>query len=278
MNKRSKTTNIDQLKQEGNVISNKKDISDTINQYFSSVGTTLAEEIEDSPNPLLSGEYHLNTRNSIFKFSPLRVRDVSVAIDKVKTSKGYGTDGISSYFLKLALPFIEGSLVLMFKKSLGTASFPDSWKTARVTPIFKDGEKEEKSNYRPISILPVILKVFERIVFNQLYEYLNRNFLLYKRQSAFREFFSTIFCLLVNVDDWYKGIDTGHYIGSVFIDLKKAFDTVDHRILCEKLMHYGIQDREIGWFKSYLSNRRQFCRVGGVDSEINHVKVGVPQG
>ena len=131
----------------------------------------------------------------------------------------------------------------MFNKSLGTASFPDSWKTARVTPIFKAGEKDEKSNYCPISILPVILKVFERIVFNQLYEYLNRNSLLYKRQSGFREFFSRISCLLVNVDDWYKGIDTGHYISSVFIDLKKAFDTVDHRILCEKLMHYGIQDR-----------------------------------
>ena len=89
MNKRSKTTNIDELKQEGNVISKKKDIYDTMNQYFSSVGTTLAEEIEDSPNPLLSGEYHQNTRNSIFKFSPLWVRDVREAIDKVKTSKGY---------------------------------------------------------------------------------------------------------------------------------------------------------------------------------------------
>ena len=85
-------------------------------------------------------------------------------------------------------------------------------------------------------------------------------------------------CLLVNVDDWYKGIATVHYIGSVFIDLKKAFDTVDQNILCEKLIHYGIQHREIEWLRSYLSNRRQFCRVGGVDSEINYVKVGVPQG
>ena len=85
----------------------------------------------------------------MFKFSPLQVRDVREAIDKVKTSKGYGIDGISSYFLKLALPFIEDSLVIMFNKSLGTASFPDSWKTARVTSIFKDGEKDEKSNYFP---------------------------------------------------------------------------------------------------------------------------------
>ena len=186
MNKRSKTTNIDYLKQEGNVISNKKAISDTMNQFFCSIGTALAEEIEDSPNPILSGKYRLNPKSSSFKFSPLLVRDVREAINKVKTSKGYGTDGISSYFLKLALPFIEHSLVLMFNKSLGTASFPDSWKTARVTPIFKDGKKDEKSNYRPTSILPVVSKLFERIVFNQLYQYLNRNSLLYKSQSGFR--------------------------------------------------------------------------------------------
>ena len=192
---------IDQLKQEGNVISNKKDISDTMNQYCSSDGTTLAEQIEDSPNPLLSGEYHLNTRNSIFKFNPLRVRDVKEAIDSFKTPKGYGTDGISSYYLTLALPFIEDSLLLMINRSLWTASFPESWKTARVTPISKDCEKDEKSNYSPNSILAVISKVFKGIVFNQLYEYLNRNSLLYKRQSGFREFFSTISCLLANVDN-----------------------------------------------------------------------------
>ena len=172
-----------------------------MNQFFCSIGTALAEEIEDSPNPLLLGKYHLNPKSSSFKFSPLLVRDVREAINKVKTSKGYGTDGILSYFLKLALPFIEHSLVLMFNKSLGTASFPDSWKTARVTPIFKDGKTDEKSNYRPISILPVVSKLFERIVFNQLHQYLNRISLLCKSQSGFRELFSTTSCLLVNVDD-----------------------------------------------------------------------------
>ena len=109
MNKRPKTTNFDQLKQEGNVISNKKDISDTMNQYFSSVGTTLAEYIEDSPNPLLSGEYHLNAGNSLFKLSALQVHDVRASLDKVKTSKCYETDRISSYYLKLVLPFIDDS-------------------------------------------------------------------------------------------------------------------------------------------------------------------------
>ena len=247
-----------------------------MNQVFCSIGTAIAEEIEDSLNPLLSGKHHLNPKSSSSEFSPLLVRDVQEAVNMVKTSKGYGTDGISSYFVKLALPFIEHSLALMFNKSLGTARFPDSWKSVRDTPIFKDGKKDEKSNYRPISILPVVSKLFERVVFNQLYQYLNRNSLLYKSQSDFRELFSTMSCLLVNVDDWYKGIHIGHYIGSVFIDLKKAFDTVDQNILCKKLIHYSIQHREIEWFRSYLSNRRQFCRVGGADSEINYVKIRVP--
>ena len=122
--------------------------------------------------------------------------------------------------------------VLIFNKSLRTSNFPDSWKTARVTPISKEGEKDEKSNYCPISILSVVSKLFKRTVFNQLYQYLNRNSLPYKR-SGFRELFSTISCLLVNVDYSYKGIDTRHYIGSIFIDLKKAFNTVDQSILRE---------------------------------------------
>ena len=229
-------------------------------------------------NPLLSCEHHLNPKHSSFKFSSILVQDVREAVNKVKTSKGFGIDGISSYFLKLLLSFIEHSLVLMLNKFLGTASFPDSWKSARVTPIFKDGKKDEKSNYRPISILPVVSKLFERMVFNQLFRYLNSNSVLYKSQSDFRQFFSTTSFLLVNVNDWCKRIDTGHHIGSVFIDLKRAFETVDQSILCEKLIHYGIQHREIKWLRSYLSNRKQLCVVGGVNSEVNYVKVGVPQG
>ena len=85
-------------------------------------------------------------------------------------------------------------------------------------------------------------------------------------------------CLLKYTDDWYDGMDLGRLVGLVFIDLKKAFDTVDHGILCKKLQLYGIQQPELSWFKSYLTNRKQFCRVNGVDSEIGDIEVGVPQG
>ena len=167
--------------------------------------------------------------------------------------------------IKFALPAIENSLALIFNLSIETGVFPDSWKTARVTPIYKDGEKAIKSNYRPISVLPIISNLFEKLVLNQLYQYLNES--LFKGQAGFRELYSTVSCLLKNTDEWCKGIDTGQYLGSVFINLKTAFDTVDHEILCKKLMYCNIRNRELTWFESYLSNRKQFCRVGGIDSD-----------
>ena len=97
-------------------------------------------------------------------------------------------------------------------------------------------------------------------------------------QSGFLRLFSTVTCLLKNTDDWYNGLDLGQFVGLVFVDLKKAFDTIDHEILCLKLEHYGIKYRELSWFNSYLSRRKQFCRVNGIDSEVRDIETGVPQG
>ena len=167
LNKRSKSTNIDLLKGPGGEIVNKQEISNTMNDYFCSVGKDLASKIEDAPNPMLTGEYNLNPDNRRFNFRPIVVQDIRDAIGKIKTSKSLGSDNISSYFLKLATPYIENSLFFMFNTSLETSQFPDSWKNARITPIFKDGDRAEKSNYRPISVLPVISRLFEKLVFNQ---------------------------------------------------------------------------------------------------------------
>ena len=159
-----------------------------------------------------------------------------------------------------------------------SSQFPDSWKVARITPIFKEGDKTEKSNYRLISVLPVISKLFEKLVFNQLYHYMKENSLFTSDQSGFLRLHSTLTCLLKMSDDWYNGLDLSKLVRLVFIDLKKAFDTVDHDILCKKLKLYGVQQRELSWFRSYLSNRKQFCRVNGVDSNVAEIEVGVPQG
>ena len=171
-------------------------------------------------------------------------------------------------------------MACLFNTSLVTSQFPDSWKLARVIPIFKEGDKTEKSNYRPISVLPVISRLFERLVANQLYQHMNDNGYFSSEQSGFLRLHSTVTCLLKNTDDWYNGLDLGKLVGLVFIDLKKAFDTVDHDILCQKLEYYGIQQQQqqLAWFKSYLSNWKQFTRVNGVDSTVEEINVGVPQG
>ena len=130
------------------------EISNTINSYFCLVGKDLASKNEDATNPMLKGTYDLNPDNRLFNFRPIVVQDIRDAMGKIKTSKSLGSDDISSYFLKLATPYIENSLNFMF--SLEISQFPDSWKNAQITPIFKDGDRAEKSNYHPISVLPVI--------------------------------------------------------------------------------------------------------------------------
>ena len=175
LNKRSKSSNIDCLKESGSETVHKKEISNAMNSFFCSVGKDLADKIDPAPNPLLSGDYENNKNKAKFHFKTIEVKDIRGAFAKVKTAKSFGTDNISSYFLKLALPIIENSLAFLFNTSIETSRFPDSWKVARITPIFKDGEKTDKSNYRPISVLPVISRLFEKLVTDQLYQHMDKN-------------------------------------------------------------------------------------------------------
>ena len=137
----------------------------------------------------------------------------------IKTSKRSNVDCISSFFLKVGISVLAPSLVQLFNLSLSLGRFPDNWKMARVAPIFKDGATDNKSNYRPISVLPVISRLFEKLIFDQLYDYLNRNQLIFLLKSAFRKLNSILTCLLKSTNDWYLNIDKGRYTAAVFIDL-----------------------------------------------------------
>ena len=116
-------------------------------------------------------------------------------------------------------------MAMLFNTSLETSIFPDIWKIARVAPIYKEGDKSEKTNYRPTSVLPVISMLFERLIYNQLYQHLNSNNLLANEESGFRRLHSTLTSLLKSTDDWYSALDSRQLVGLIFIDLKKAFDT-----------------------------------------------------
>ena len=137
-------------------------------------------------------------------------------------------------------------------------SFLSKLKTAKITPIFKAGDKTEVSNYRPISVLPCFSKVLERIMYNRLYNFLCENNMLYEKQFGFQSSHSTDHAIIQLIDEISKYFERNAFTLGVFIDLSKAFDTVDHQILLSKLNSYGIRDINCKWFKSYLSKRNQF--------------------
>ena len=141
--------------------------------------------------------------------------------------------------------------------SIFSGTVPDEWKHARVSPVFKKGAKGDPNNYRPISVLPVVSKLVERVVFKQLYWYLNYNNLLTESQSCFRPMFSTETSLLEETNEWIKNIDKSLLNGVIFLDLKKTFDNMDHSILQQKLESYWVRSQTLACFKSNLTGRKQ---------------------
>ena len=170
--------------------------------------------------------------------------------------------------LRMSSNIIAPSLTRILNISLETGVIPADLKITRVTPVYKGkGSKWEETNYRPISVLPIIAMLFEKEVQKQLLTYFIDNDLICIDQFAFLKNHSTVSCLHRLVDDWLEAINNGEYVVSCFIDVKKCFDTIDHSILLRKLGLYGINGTEHAWFTNYLKNRKQFVYVNGYKSK-----------
>ena len=156
--------------------------------------------------------------------------------------------------------------------------FPDILKLAKVTPLHKKDSKLDFLNYRPISLLSVFSKIYEKLIYTRIYDYLTKNNFIYKKQFGFRSNYSTNHALISITEYIRECLDSGNYVCGVFVDLEKAFDTVNHKILCEKLNHYGLRGNINNLIQSYLTNRNQYVSLNGFDSEINNLNIGVPQG
>ena len=205
-------------------------------------------EPNDDPLAQISG---INSK--ILNFKTVDIQYILRALKELKNGKANGPDRIPVGLVKDASAFIALPLTLVYNASLVTGVFPDIWKVARVTPIFKSGERDGMNNYRPMSVLSIFARIMEKIVHDQLIDYFKEKQILKKNQHAFRKLRSTITSLVKSTDEWLNNIDSQKVNMTMFLDLKKAFDTVDHNILLEKLSKYGVQGKVISWFRSYLT-------------------------
>ena len=164
----------------------------------------------------------------------------------------------------------------MFNQSLKSSTFPRICKEGKVTSIFKSGDRTNMSNYRPITVLPILSKILERFVHTQIYNYLTENKILSLNQFGFRPKLSTSTTLAFFTDNILENADNGLVTASIFLDFSKAFDTVDHVILSRKLKSIGLDDNSLNWFKSYLTNRQQKTSINDTLSSSLPVSVGVP--
>ena len=174
--------------------------------------------------------------------------------------------------------FVTPTLSLIINKCILNGTVPDEMKVSKIKPLFKKGDVTLLNNYRPISLLPCVSKIFERVLFNQLYEYFDRNDLLTQHQYGFRKNHSTEFAAMELIDRVANLLELGKIPFNLYIDLSKAFDVLNHDILLSKLEFYGLNELTIKLIKDYLSNRSQFCQYYDASSDIVRTNIGVPQG
>ena len=216
--------------------------------------------------------------NDTFQIPCVSVHEVGKYITDLSNKKSTGSDGISSFLLKLSLPYIVEPLTFIYNLCIDKAIFPDSLKLAKVVPLAKSKDISDPNNFRPISLLSVVSKPLERHVQKHLLKFLEDHNLFYPFQSGFRHKHSCQSALIRLCDSLLSSINNDEVCGAVFLDFKKAFDLVNHSILLQKLALYVRHTPTIDFFQSYLDKRKQRVLVNGCYSQEGTVKCGVPQG
>ena len=269
------------------VVDNKRytqseDIANKLNEYFS----TISDIFKDTDS------HHLDTdltelkhfvdskvpNDTFFRIPNITSEQVFSIISSLDPSKAIGLGGIGPRIIKTIWHILSPSIAALINKSILTGKFPDKLKLAKVFPIHKNGSKSDPANYRPISILPTISKIFERHVNKHLMAYLNKYSLIHETQLGFLQKHSCQTALVKLIDQWMACIDKGDIIGSLFLDFRKAFDLVNHNILIKKLSVYKICNQSLQWFISYLESRQQTIASGQGMSIRSLIRSGVPQG
>lgn len=267
----------------GQTCHNVKEIANHFNTFFTTVASSLVSKLPSAPNIFNTDSipfkqfYSKVTKDHLeLKLTHVTEDFIYKEISNLNTFKSTGIDNIPARFIKDGAIVLAKPITYLVNLSITTGIVPEELKLARVKPLFKKNSRSEIGNYRPVSILCIISKILEKAVYKQLETYLIQNNLLYQFQSGFRSSYSTDTCLIHLFDHIKTQTSKGLFTGMVMIDLQKAFDTVDHHILCKKLTTMGVTN--VKWFMSYLTGRKQLVSVNGTESELLDITCGVPQG
>ena len=282
MNRNTKNNFPDVFVNNGKLINDKDLIANEFNAYFSNIGKQLASSMDNNNNNnnanISFKDFMGNPSLNNFNFQPVNEQSIIKIIDRLKLKTSCGHDGISTKLLKSIKHEVSPAITIIMNQSINTGIFPDKLKFAKVIPIFKKGDKSLFENYRPISILPAVSKNFERVIFDQLYAYFVTNELFCNSQYGFKKKHSTERAALELIDKIILDRDKGKIPINIYLDLSKAFDTLDHSILLHKLNHYGINGAALQLLKCYLNNRKQYVQIGSSRSKYTPIELGVPQG
>ena len=250
----------------GDTITNPYDTANTFNNYFASIAETTKRSIKYSHKHF--SDYLSNESDSTIFLQPTDKEEIANIISSLNSNKASDPNSIPYRILFLLKTEISKQVADLFNLSFTTGVFPPVLKTEKVVPVFKKDSKLDYSNYRPISLLSNTEKILEKLMYKRLYTFLNNNNIIYNLQFGFRQQYSTSHALINITENIRKALDDGNIGCGVFVDLQKAFDTVDHQILLAKLNHYGIRGVSNDWFKSYLSNRNQYVSINGYESGL----------
>lgn len=258
-------------------VSDPKSIANEFNQYFINIGPALATEIIPPENKTFK-DYLNDTTCPNFEFSCVNEKTVVNAINDLKPKSSSGVDKLSNKLLKVIKDEICKPLTIIVNQCFSTGIFPDALKVARVLPIYKKKENYLFDNYRPVSILPSISKVLEKLMHAQLYDHFTSSKLFYDSQYGFRNKHSTELAALEIIHRIVNKMDKKEIPINIYLDLSKAFDTLDHTILTHKLKHYGLIGKSLSLLEDYLSNRKQYVEYKNTNSDYKLISTGVPQG
>ena len=262
----------------GTSITDNGSIAESFNDYFITIGNKLAEKIaqpQKSFSEYMPNKLKISNSCALHFTDPYEIIDI---VRSMKNSSSAGIDEISTNILKSVIVYVAEPLSMIINASIVSGIFPDKMKTAKVCPILKSGPKNEFSNYRPISVLNSFSKIFEKVITKRLASFLELHNILSASQYGFRKKHSTYMAIMNFYDRVSNAIDNNEFCLGIFIDLSKAFDTLDHDILLAKLEIYGIRGVANNLIRSYLHNRQQYVVYNNSESSYKTITCGVPQG